>query len=168
MTVFWLLLSGYFKINLLILGAISIAVTLYFSVKMRVLRHQGQEIYFPFIKIIPYWGWLFIEILKSNIQVSRIILSPSLPIKPLLKVVPADQKTEVGRVIYANSITLTPGTVAINIAYDGNIIVHALHEDSIAELEDGEMNRRVIQLEKSMSNKPIPTNNSINKDRSKS
>lgn len=78
-------------------------------------------------------------------------LSPSMPIKPLLKVIPADQKTEVGKVIFANSITLTPGTVAINISNDGNIIVHALHEDSIAELEGGEMNRRVIQLERSMA-----------------
>jgi len=166
MTVFWLLLSGYFKTNLLVLGAISVAITVYFSIKMRVLRHQGQEIYFPFIKIIPYWCWLFVEILKSNIQVARMFLSPSLPIKPLLKVVPADQKTEVGRVIFANSITLTPGTVAINISYDGNIIVHALHEDSIAELEGGEMNRHVIQLEKSMANKAIPSSSS-NKEKTK-
>lgn len=162
MTVFWLLLSGYFKTNLLVLGVLSVAVTLYFSVKMRVLRHQGQEIYFPFIKIIPYWTWLFVEILKSNIQVARMLLNPKLPIKPVLKLIPAGQKTEVGRVIFANSITLTPGTVAINISYDGNIIVHALHEDNIAELEHGEMNRRVIKLEKSMASNNA--NNSSNKN----
>lgn len=157
MTVFWLLLSGYFKTNLLILGIISIVITLYFAIKMRVLRHKGQEIYFPFIKIVPYWSWLFIEILKSNVKVARMLLNPSMPIKPLLKVVPAAQKTEMGRVIYANSITLTPGTVAINMTYDGNIIVHALHEENIAELERGDMNRHVTQLEKSMVIKVVST-----------
>ncbi len=166
MVVFWLLLSGYFKINLLVLGVISIAITLYFSVKMRVLRHQGQEIYFPLIKIIPYWSWLFVEIIKSNIQVAKMILNPSMPIKPLLKVIPTDQKTEVGRVIFANSITLTPGTVAINISHDGDLIVHALHEDSIAELEEGEMNRRVTRLETSMLNTTVPTNDNQDKEKS--
>ena len=160
MTVFWLLLSGYFKTNLLVLGAISVAITLYFSVKMRVLRHQGQEIYFPFIKIIPYWIWLFIEILKSNIQVAKMILNPKLSIKPSLKLISTDQETEIGRVIYANSITLTPGTVAINISNDGNIIVHALHEDNITDLEHGEMNRRVVKLEKSIVSDVAITSNS--------
>lgn len=118
---------------------------------MRVLQHQGQEIYFPFIKIVPYWGWLFVQIMKSNIDVARLMLNPKMPIKPLLKVIKADQKTEIGRVIYANSITLTPGTVAINISYDGNIIVHALHADSITDLEQGEMNHQVKKLEKSIA-----------------
>ena len=162
MTVFWLLLSGYFKTNLLILGVISVAITLYFSVQMRVLRHMGQEIYFPFIKIIPYWFWLFVEILKSNVQVAKMLLDPALPIKPSLKLIPTGQKTEVGRVIFANSITLTPGTVAISISNDEGIIVHALHEDSIAELEQGEMNRRVMKLEQSMASNINITNNEVN------
>lgn len=151
MALFWLLLSGYFKPQLLILGLISVAITVYFSVRMKVLDHQDQEIYFPLIKIIPYWCWLFVEIIKSNISVAKMILRKDMDIKPLLKVVPSSQKTEIGRVIYANSITLTPGTVAINIAKNGDVIVHALHQDSIKDLERGEMSRRVTKLEKSIA-----------------
>lgn len=151
MAIFWLLLSGFFKTQLLILGVISIAITIYFSIRMKVLDHQNQEIYFPFIKIIPYWCWLFVEIMKSNLDVAKMILRNDMAIKPLLKIVPSTQKTEIGKVIYANSITLTPGTVAINIAKNGDVIVHALHQKSIEELERGEMSRRVSKLEKSIA-----------------
>lgn len=143
----WLLLSGIFTPLLLILGALSIAVVGYLSVKMKVLEHRGQPIYFRPLHLALYWCWLIVEILKSNWEVTKLILQPSLPIKPLLKAIPAKQKTEIGRVIYANSITLTPGTVAINIAKNGDVLVHALHEDSIVELEKGHMGDRVCQLE---------------------
>lgn len=150
LALFWLLLSGLLKPFLLTLGVLSIALVIVLSRKMKVLLHQGQDIYFPVLQLLRYWCWLFIEIIKSNIDVARMILSPSMPIKPRLKIIPATQKTEVGRVIYANSITLTPGTVALNISLDGGIIVHALHEDSIAELEQGTMDAYVAKLENSV------------------
>lgn len=143
----WVLFSGMFKPLLLILGVISIIIVCYFAVHMRVLEHRGQPIYFRPLQIIQYWCWLVIEILKSNWDVTKRVFSPSMNIKPLLKAIPANQKTELGRVIYANSITLTPGTVAINFTKDGDILVHALHEDSIRELETGYMGDRVAKLE---------------------
>jgi multicomponent Na+:H+ antiporter subunit E len=143
----WLLLSGVFTPLLLMLGALSVAVVCYLAIRMKVLEHRGQSIYFRPLPIARYWCWLIVEILKSNWAVTKLILQPSLPIKPLLKAIPAKQKTEVGRVIYANSITLTPGTIAINIAENGDVLIHALHEDSIAELEKGDMGDRVCQLE---------------------
>jgi len=145
--VLWFLLSGMFKPMLLILGALSVALVCYFAVSMKVLEHRGQPIYFRPLQLVRYWMWLIIEILKSNWDVSKRVLNPSLPIKPILKAIPANQKTELGRVIYANSITLTPGTVAINIAKNGYVLVHALHEDSIAELEEGRMANKVSALE---------------------
>ena len=143
----WVLFSGIFKPLLLILGLISIVIVCYFAVHMRVLEHRGQPIYFRPLHIVRYWCWLVIEILKSNWDVTKRVFSPSLPIKPLLKAIPATQKTELGRVIYANSITLTPGTVAINFTKEGDILVHALHEDSIRDLETGYMGDRVAELE---------------------
>ena len=143
----WVLFSGIFKPLLLILGLISIVIVCYFAVHMRVLEHRGQPIYFRPLHIVRYWCWLVIEILKSNWDVTKRVFSPSLPIKPLLKAIPATQKTELGRVIYANSITLTPGTVAINFTKEGDILVHALHEDSIRDLETGYMDDRVAELE---------------------
>ena len=149
LSAFWLLLSGYLdKANLLILGVLSVALVVYLSIRMKVHKHKSQPVYFPFISFINYWFWLFKEILKSNIAVVKLIINPKAPIKPLLKIVHSDLNTEIGRVIYANSITLTPGTVAMNVSLDRGIIVHALHQDSIAELEEGEMHNHVKELEK--------------------
>ena len=147
LVILWLLLSGMFKPLLLILGVISIALVAYFSVRMKVLMHRGQPLYFNIGCVFRYLCWLIVEVLKSNLEVTRQIFNPKLPIDPLLKAIPAKQKTEFGRVIYANSITLTPGTVAINIAVNGDILVHALNSDSIDELENGTMGDRVFQLE---------------------
>jgi len=79
---------------------------------------------------------------RSNIDVARRILSPGVPISPKLIEVPASQRTDLGKVIYANSITLTPGTISIRIR-DGMILVHALSEEAADELLQGEMDRRV-------------------------
>lgn len=156
--VLWLLLSGIFTPMLLVLGGISIVIVAHFSVKMRVLEHRGQPIYFRPFHILRYGCWLLLEIFKSNWDVSKRIFHPSLPIKPLLEAVPATQNTEVGRVIYANSITLTPGTVAINIAANTDILVHALHSDSIEELKQGTMGKKIAKLEPVLSQMPDMAN----------
>lgn len=143
----WLLLSGMFKPLLLILGVLSIALVCFLTIKMSVLLHRGQPLYFRVSQVIPYCAWLIVEILKSNVTVVKQIFNPKLPIDPVLKAIPSEQNTEVGRVTYANSITLTPGTVAINISANGDILVHALNKASMDELEAGNMAQRVNKLE---------------------
>ena len=143
----WLLLSGLFKTQLLILGVISVLIVVFLSSRMRVLEHRGQPIYFRFISIFGYWGWLLWQIVLSNIDVTKRVWSRELDIRPTLRRVSATPDTEMGRVIYANSITLTPGTTAINFTPDGDILVHALHEDSLHELEQGEMSDRIRDVE---------------------
>lgn len=93
-----------------------------------------------------YVPWLLLEILKSNLHVTRLILDPSLPIRPQLISGPASQKSELGQVIYANSITLTPGTVTLDLR-DGQVLVHAISEVTASGITDGEMNRKVAALE---------------------
>ena len=150
MIVLWLLMSGLFKTQLLILGALSVALVVYLARRMRILQHREQPIYFRFLHIFEYWGWLGKQILLSNIDVTRRVLSPDMDIKPTLRRVTATPDTELGRVIYANSITLTPGTTAINFTPDDDILVHALHEDSLHELEDGEMASHIRDVEPHM------------------
>ncbi len=145
--VLWFLFSGMFKPMLLILGALSVAIVVWIAMRMNVLQHRGQPIYFRPLHIVRYWCWLIVEIMKSNWDVSKRILSFSMPIQPILTAIPAPQKTELGRIIYANSITLTPGTVAINIAKNSDIVVHALHVDIIRELEKGVMASKVCMVE---------------------
>lgn len=147
LTVLWLLLSGMFKPLLLFFGVVSIAIVCYLSFNMKVLMHRGQPLYLRVRYILGYCGWLIIEVLKSNVAVLKQIFDPALPIDPILKAIPSQQKTELGRVVYANSITLTPGTVAINIARNGDILVHALNKAAMQELEEGDMGERVCLLE---------------------
>lgn len=147
LSILWLLLSGLFTPLHLFLGFLSIAITLYVSARMDVLMHKGQPLYFRFFRVLDYCFWLIGQILLSNLDVVKRVFSPKLDIKPILKAIPSPQKTELGRVIYANSITLTPGTVAINVAKNGDLLVHALHADILADLEASSMGARVSLLE---------------------
>ncbi|MFK8078883.1 MAG: Na+/H+ antiporter subunit E [Granulosicoccus sp.] len=147
MACLWLLLSGYFKTQMLVLGVISVVLVISLAYRMRVLEHRGQPIYFRFLNILGYWAWLLWQIVLSNIDVTKRVWSADLNIKPTLRRVSATPNTEMGRVVYANSITLTPGTTTINFTPEGDILVHALHEDSLQELEDGEMAERIRDVE---------------------
>ncbi|MBX2879984.1 MAG: Na+/H+ antiporter subunit E [Granulosicoccus sp.] len=143
----WAMLSGLFKTQLIILGALSVLLVVWFVARMRVLEHQGQPLYFHILRIFGYWGWLVVQIVLSNIDVVKRIWARELDIKPTLRRVSATPDTEIGRVVYANSITLTPGTTAINFTPDDDILVHALHENGIDDLEEGEMADRIRQVE---------------------
>jgi len=147
MAALWLLLSGMFKAQLLISGVLSVALVVWLATRMGVLTHRGHPIYFRFLHIFGYWGWLAWQILLSNIDVTRRILSREMPIKPTLRRVKATPTSDMGRAIYANSITLTPGTTALNFTPDGDILVHALHEESLQDLERGEMAEHITAVE---------------------
>ena len=99
----------------------------------------------PFTQYAPY---LIKEIAVSNIEVTKIICSAEMPLHRTVIEVGAHQKSELGRVILANSITLTPGTVSVNMEGD-RITVHALSFEGAEEDLSGEMGRRVSKLEKS-------------------
>ena len=137
----WLLFSGIYVPLLLTFGVVSCALIVWIAHRMDVLDHETHPIHLAW-RIMGYWVWLAVEIVKSNIDVAKRILDPKLPIDPVMITVKADQQSELGLVIFGNSITLTPGTVSIRI--EGNsILVHALSSSLAADLETGEMGRRV-------------------------
>ncbi len=142
----WLLLSGHYTPLLISLGLLSISFVVAISLRMNLIAYEQPEVIIQFIKYIPYGFWLIIEIIKSNIDVCKRILHPALPIKPGLITVKASQRSELAKVTYANSITLTPGTISIDVR--GNAIeVHALADSGIDGLETGEMDRRISNAE---------------------
>ncbi len=142
---FWLLLSGYFTAFLMTAGAASAVAVVLIARRMDIADHEGHPIHLG-LRIFTYWPWLIIEIVKSAWDVSKIILNPRLPISPTLIRVKTSQKTEVGVVVYANSITLTPGTISVDVSH-GEILVHALTQEGAAGLQSGEMDRRVTRFE---------------------
>ena len=142
----WLAWSGHAETQLLVFGALSVAAVL--GITRRMDRFAGAErdehLGFGVVRYLP---WLLWQITKSNVAVARIILDPKLPIQPRILRVPASQRTSTGQVLYANSITLTPGTISLDVR-DDTILVHALTTESAAGLENGDMNRRVRSLER--------------------
>ncbi|MDA0340121.1 MAG: Na+/H+ antiporter subunit E [Proteobacteria bacterium] len=142
---FWLLMSGHFGPLLISLGGASVLLVLYIAHRMDL---YDRETFPMHLKgwIFGYWGWLAKEVFKANIDVAKIVLAPSLPISPRVVRVKATQKTDLGMVIFANSITLTPGTVAVDIEGD-EIIVHALSQELADGVLNGDMDGRVTALE---------------------
>ena len=141
---FWLLMSGYYTPLILSLGVISCLLCVYLTIKGKFLDNETLPIYF-FPRLIQYTLWLIKEILKSNIQTAKVIIMKS--DEPELFSVKATQKTNEGKVTYANSITLTPGTVTTQIK-DNVFEVHALTKEFGDDVRGSEMDRMVTWLEK--------------------
>ena len=142
---FWIAWSGHTKPLLLTLGVFSCLLSWWIGERMTQVDQARTEYHLGF-RPIGYAIWLMWEVVKSNLHVARVILSPQLPIQPQLLRVEANQKTELGRVIHANSITLTPGTITLDIR-DGSVLVHALTHHTASGLKEGTMNRKVTALE---------------------
>jgi multicomponent Na+:H+ antiporter subunit E len=141
----WLLLSGHFEMALVTYGVLSAVLVVALMAHLHILDAEALPAYLglrPFL----YLPWLFKEIVLSNIAVARVILDPRLPIRPRVLRVRASQRSDVAQVIYANSITLTPGTITLDVR-NGEFLVHALTDESAEGLLTGEMDRRVAWLE---------------------
>lgn len=143
---FWVLLSGHFEPQLLALGAASCVFVAWLALRKSLIEEESVLTQVYWGRWLRYTVWLAAQIIKSAIDVAGRIIDPRLPISPVVDQVPADLP-DLGKVIYANSITLTPGTVSINLTEDA-IVVHSLSQEGMDELKGGEMYRRVKQLVK--------------------
>ena len=141
----WQLWSGHTETLILVFGLLSCLIVTLMARRMD--RTDGSFVdWMLAARSLLYVPWLLLEIVKSNLQVAGVILNPRLAIRPRLVRVKGSQKTELGQVIYANSITLTPGTITLDVR-DGEFLVHALTEEAAAGVESGNMDRRVTALE---------------------
>ena len=154
LAVVWFLWSGKVMPFILILGGLSVALTMWMAHRMGVDDEEGAPVELGIAPFTTYLPWLAKEIFESNIEVTKTILSKEMQLKRNMIEVGAGQKTELGRVILANSITLTPGTVSVKMEGD-RILVHALSFEGAEEDLSGEMGRRVCRLEGSKAEEPI-------------
>lgn len=146
MAAVWYLWSGHNEPHLLVIGGLSVLLCLWIVHRMGIDDEEGAPAELGIRPFTSYMPWLAKEIVVSNIEVTKTVLSPEMNLKRNMIEVEARQKTELGRVILANSITLTPGTVAVNMEGD-RILVHALSFEGAEEDLSGEMGRRVCRLE---------------------
>ncbi|MDZ7747874.1 MAG: Na+/H+ antiporter subunit E [Halofilum sp. (in: g-proteobacteria)] len=142
----WLLLSGHYTVLVTSLGVASCLGVTVLANRLGVLEPDGRS--FAFLsRLALYVPWLAKEIVVSNIEVTRLIWHPRLPIRPQVIRTPSSQRTALGLASFANSITLTPGTLSLDADEPGVVVVHAIGDVTAEGLQTGEMDRRVTALE---------------------
>lgn len=146
LAVFWIINSGHFDFLLLTFGVLSVLLVVWLSHLMEKVSEEYQPPVILSWRLPLYVAWLVKEIVKSNIEVIRCIWQRNPAIEPRVIKVKASQESDLYKVLYANSITMTPGTVTMEIEGD-EFTVHALTRSSREGLETGEMDRRVTRLE---------------------
>jgi multicomponent Na+:H+ antiporter subunit E len=143
----WLLLSGLYAPLLLILGAVSSVFVAWIAQRMGLLAPEPGSVWLRPLRCLAYMPWLAWQIAKAYVDVALRILVPSKGISPRVLRVPSTQASDLARALYANSITLTPGTISIDVGGD-EITVHALSREGAEDLAGGEMGERVSALER--------------------
>jgi len=142
----WLLNSGHYTPMMISFGVGSCLFVVWLSRRMGIVDDEALP-----VRLIPraflYAPWFVKEVFKANVDVARRVLTPGkLDISPTLFHAKTTQASDLGRVLYANSITLTPGTVSV-LVHGRSIWVHAIAEEVAEGLMEGEMDRRVTRLE---------------------
>ena len=141
---FWLLLSGHFSFLLMSLGVVSVLIVIFLLRKMDDTDHEPIRLR-PGIKLFRYIGWLLWQVVLSNIDVARRIWDPALPIHPRWEKLDTEVTSPLGKTLYANSITLTPGTLTTDVAED-HFMIHSLTAEGLDDLRRGEMQRRIMDI----------------------
>lgn len=143
----WLLFSGLFTPLLLALGALSSIFVAWLAQRMGLLAPEADSTLLRPLRCLAYLPWFAWQVAKANADVVLRILVPSKGISPRVVRVASSQSSDLARSVYANSITLTPGTIAIEVS--GEVItVHALSREGAEDLARGKMDAQVCALER--------------------
>jgi len=139
----WLLWSGIYEPVILVLGLLSCLLALFLAYRMGFFRHGIFSLHVS-PRLPRFWAWLLVEIVKANLTVATVVLRPHRRISPTV----VDIRTHagpIGQTLLANAITLTPGTVTLDVD-EGRLRVHCLTRAAADALLAGEMNRRVASV----------------------
>ena len=146
---FWIIMSGFFDFIHLGLGVLSVAGVMYVNYKLKTHRFFDDDMddlsELRFTRAAYYIGWLVIQIIIAGIHVAKIIIRPKMPIHTTMLTFRVNLPSAHARMILGNSITLTPGTLTIDITGD-RFIVHAIDEKSFQSISSDQMPREVLKL----------------------
>lgn len=143
LSAFWLVLSGRFTPPFFIFMIVSVGIILKMNPE-RPFRRMATEDggWIPLLRssglFLRYMAWLVWNMAKANIEVARIILDPKLPIDPQFLVFRTTLQRDFARVVVANSITLTPGTITVDLSR-GEYLVHAISRESAGAVTGAEL-----------------------------
>lgn len=146
---FWYLMSGFFDLTHTIMGLVSVAIVMGINYQFKAFSFYENETDvlndIRFFYVPYYLGWLMVQIIISGIEVAKILLTPSLPIQTSIVRFKVDFPNPHCKMILGNSITLTPGTLTVDIN-DDEFIVHAISPASFEGLASDKMPQQVLRL----------------------
>lgn len=137
----WLGLSGHLDALLLLLGMASTLLVVSIARRMDSVDQEHHAAHVP-LRLLRFWLYLIGQVIRANLHVIRCIVLPGARISPQVFTVPLPQRSDLGRVIYANSVTLTPGSLTLRVSQDC-LLVHALTREAAQKLQRGAMAARV-------------------------
>lgn len=137
---FWLGMSGQTSGLLLGMGTASVILTMILAYRLDIIDRQGAA-YVRLFQMLLYLPWLIKEIVKANWRVVKACLKADIDIDPALVKLKSSCSSDLAKVVFANSITLTPGTVTVDIDGD-KFLIHALYEEDAGPGAFDEMDRR--------------------------
>ena len=148
---FWMLLSGNTQTKFLIYGALTAIISAWVSYPLLLIPNaDGTKKYFVFgvspVKLVVYFFWLMWQLVLANVDIIRATVRPEIEIDPCVVKFFYRTDNPMAQVVLANSITLTPGTVTMNVTEDGLYEVHALTTGAAEGLRDGGMQKEVAWL----------------------
>lgn len=151
MMIFWILLSGRFEVKFLIYGTFTSLIAGYICMPLLMLKSaDGKNEYFALgfsiFRLAVYCLWIFWQLITSNFALAKVIVSPELAIDPQVIRFKVNMDNPMALTVLANSITLTPGTVTMNVTDDGVYEIHALTDDAAGGIRAGDMQRHVARL----------------------
>ncbi|WP_028468995.1 Na+/H+ antiporter subunit E [Neptunomonas japonica] len=144
LSIFWLLLSGFIEPLLLSFGVISVVIVLFILKRMDRAENEPGQIGTS-IRLIRYTPWLIGQVFSSAIHVTKLIWGSPDKVSPAIAKINVKDVPASSRVLYANSITLTPGTLSVDLD-ENEVTVHALHRSSIEELQEGQMEKKITGI----------------------
>ena len=151
MMIIWLLLSGRLEIKFLAYGIATAVICSIICMPLMILNGISSDkkyfvFNFNFFKLLAYIVWLFWQLILANIEVAKAVVRPDLKIDTQIVRFKVNYDNPMALVLLANSITLTPGTVTMNVTDDGVYEIHALTEGSAEGIIEGSMQTHVARL----------------------
>nr|WP_161490756.1 Na+/H+ antiporter subunit E [Methanonatronarchaeum thermophilum] len=143
---FWLLLSGYYDFAHIFMGVIASLLIAYITHDLFIRRRDITGLPTEIFRFSRYILWHFIQIVKANINVAKIVLNPELPISPKFVKHSPEIESDMAITVFGNSITLTPGTLTVSIDENREMHIHCLAEHHYDDLVESGMEDRVRHI----------------------
>ena len=145
--VLWIIFSGRFDGFHITLGLISSAIVAAFSGDLMFMSRESRSIFTLWLRLFAYIPWLIYQVFLANLHVMYLVLHPRMMerINPQIIEFDSELKSDYAGTTFANSITLTPGTITVNVTVLGRFSVHCI-DDKSAQSLPGEMEEKILKV----------------------